>query len=116
MERIWRAPKKVDSTEEWLYAALAELPDFYPKRMFGGVGLFSEGMMFGVLFGGRLYFKTDEATRRDYLAQGMKPFRPNPRVTLHRYYEVPAEVMAEETELMRWARRALLSVTPSPGA
>jgi DNA transformation protein len=38
---------------------------------------------------------------------GSGPFRPNEKQTLKSFYEVPAEVAADDAELAAWARRAV---------
>ena len=76
------------------------------RRMFGGYGLYLGSSFFGILLRGRLYFKTDDGSRGKYEARGMKSFRPNPRQTLTNYFEVPVDVVEDEEELVRWARRA----------
>jgi len=43
--------------------------------MFGGYGLRSGGVFFGIVHKGRLYFKVDDASRPDYQAAGSEPFR-----------------------------------------
>lgn len=80
--------------------------------MFGGFGLYHQDMFFGILHEGRLYFKTDDASRGDYLALGMKPFRPNASQTLRNYYEVPVEVVEDAERLQTWALRASDGATP----
>ena len=77
------------------------------RAMFGGFGLYSGEVFFGILFQDRLYFKTDSATRREYTLQGMEPFQPNARQTLSRYYEVPVEVVENAEQLGEWARKAI---------
>jgi len=54
----------------------------------------------------RLYFKTGPLTRRDYVAKGMGPFKPNARQTLKSYYEVPADVLEDAETLRAWALKA----------
>lgn len=76
------------------------------RRMFGGYGLYLGSAFFGILYRGRLYFKTDGANRRDYVARDMKSFRPNPRQTLTNYFEVPVDVVEDRDRLVRWARKA----------
>ncbi|MBI3876627.1 MAG: TfoX/Sxy family protein [Verrucomicrobia bacterium] len=76
------------------------------RPMFGGHGLYCGGNFFGILHKGRLYFYTNAATRQPYLKRGMKPFRPNARQTLGKYYEVPAEVVENTDELVAWAQAA----------
>ncbi len=75
--------------------------------MFGGHGLYCDGVFFGLLHRDRLYFKTDEATRPAYRAMGMKPFRPNARQTLTSYYEVPVDILEQRERLVTWAREAV---------
>jgi DNA transformation protein len=81
------------------------------RPMFGSYGLYHDGVFFGILARGRLYFKTDTVTRTVYLQHGMKPFRPNARQTLQSYYEVPVEVLEDDRRLTAWARQALACQT-----
>ena len=76
------------------------------RAMFGGYGLYIGESFFGIVHGGSLYMRTDEASRPDYLKAGSRPFNPKGKVELHRYYEVPAHVLDDSEELLRWARRA----------
>jgi DNA transformation protein and related proteins len=42
------------------------------RRMFGGVGLYCDGLFFGLIDDDTLYFKVDNTTRADYEARGGK--------------------------------------------
>lgn len=77
------------------------------RAMFGGHGLYQGKIFFGIIHKGRLYFKTDEASRAEYVQGGMKPFRPNARQTLTTYYEVPVEIIEDGEQLAAWAERAI---------
>ena len=83
------------------------------RRLFGGYGLYLEGAFFGVVSDGRLYFRTDERTRPDYLARGMEALQPRYRVrgptTVDRNFEVPPEIRREREALRAWALRAAAS-------
>ncbi len=79
------------------------------RRMFGAVGLYCDGVFFGLIAGDVLYFKVGESNRGDYAARGMSRFRPNrdrPHLSLN-YYEVPADVLEDQEECVLWARRSL---------
>ena len=79
------------------------------RRMFGGAGLFREGLMFGLVVRDTLHFKVGDANRGAYLAAGAKPFtyqRLGAAATLTSYYEVPATVLDEPDTLADWARAA----------
>ena len=77
------------------------------KRMFGGAGLFRDGLMFAVLDDDRLYFKVDEASRARFEAAGMGPFEYAEGKRALGYYEVPADVFEDSTQLVEWARTAI---------
>ena len=76
------------------------------RWMFGGHGLYRGGTLFGIVSGGRLYFKTDDATAGLYARRGMTAFRPTDRGPLRTYYEVPADVLNDRACLAEWARTA----------
>jgi DNA transformation protein len=100
-------PPPTDSMREWLEDCLQDLPEFAIRRMFGGAGLYAQGRMFGILHEARVYLQTDATNRDDYVARGSEAFRVRQGTVLTNYYEVPAAVMADDSELLGWARRAL---------
>jgi DNA transformation protein len=77
------------------------------RAMFGGYGLYRGEVFFGIIHKGRLYFKTDGASRARYVSKGMKPFRPNRKQTLKTYYEVPADILEDADQLRLWATQAV---------
>ncbi len=78
------------------------------KYMFGGVGLYLEGLFFALISNDILYFKVDESNQPDFEAAGMGPFRPyGDKSYAMKYYEVPADVLEERETLRVWADRAL---------
>lgn len=98
---------KAETFVEFVLDQLSGLGDVTCRRMFGGHGLYCGPTFFGILDKGRLYFRTDAASRAEYVKAGMKPFRPNPRQTLKNYFQVPVEVLEDRDRLLAWARRAL---------
>jgi DNA transformation protein and related proteins len=86
------------------------------RRMFGAVGIYCDGLFFGVIGDDTLYFKVGDATRGEYESRGMKPFQPyadKPDVS-NSYYTVPADVIDDAEELVAWARRSVAIVAASP--
>ncbi|NJO12421.1 MAG: TfoX/Sxy family protein [Gammaproteobacteria bacterium] len=77
------------------------------RRMFGGIGLYSEGLFFALLDDDTLYCKVDDGNRLDYVQRGMRAFTPFPDKPGMNYYEVPAEVLEDAEELARWARKSV---------
>jgi len=80
----------------------------YSKRIFGGHGIFLDGLMFGLIADNSLYLKVDEETRPDFEAQGLQPFtyaKKEGTASLN-YYQAPEEAM-EDLDMMRdWAAPA----------
>lgn len=100
------------SDASFLDFVLEQLADAKPlkvRSMFGGNGLYLGAAFFGIVHKGSLYFRTDEASRKAYVAKGSRPFNPKGRQELHRYYEVPSEVLEDAEELLIWARKAAKS-------
>ena len=75
--------------------------------MFGGFGLYCNGMFFGIIADGSVYFKTNENTVEDYKERGMEPFKPSAKQILKKYYEVPEEILEDNEEFAEWGRRAI---------
>ena len=87
---------------------LEELGDVMPRAMFGGVGLYRDGVFFGILAGDVFYLKADDETRAEFEAAGSQPFDPYPgRAGRMQYYSVPIDVLENPPELAAWSRKAL---------
>lgn len=96
--------KKKDSFRDFVVEQLGDGVE--ARAMFGGTGLYRGDAFFGILFKGRLYFRTGPRTRQEYVRRGMKPFKPNARMTSKTYYEVPADVLEDRETVRAWALKA----------
>lgn len=107
---IVQAMTVTQSYREYIAEQLASLGVVTLKRMFGGVGLYYDGKMFGLIDDDTVYLRVDDATRPDYSDRGMPPFRPMKRepskVSLN-YYQVPGDVIDDAESMVAWARRAV---------
>ncbi len=86
------------------------------RRLFGGVGLYVEGVMFGFAYGERVYFKVGPANVAAYDAVNAAPLiyapdKKGQRVVSLR--EVPGEVLDDADEAAAWARAALAAASRS---
>jgi DNA transformation protein len=78
------------------------------KPMFGGYGLYADGVMFALVADDTLYFKVDEFIKNDFIELGLAPFSyaKNGSQCKMSYYSAPDEVL-EDMELMNvWAQKA----------
>ena len=96
--------KKSDSFRDFVSEQLGAGVEM--RAMFGGTGLYRGDRFFGIVFKGRLYFRTGPRTRKAYVERGMKPFKPNARMTSKTYYEVPADVLEDRETARAWALEA----------
>lgn len=86
------------------------------QRMFGGHGLYLDGVFVALIAGDRLYLKADEASRPAFEAAGCTPFTYAAKghaMTMN-YWTVPDEAMESPALFQPWARRALEAGLRSP--
>ena len=79
------------------------------KSMFGGVGIYTEGLFFALIADDLVYLKVDATNREDFERVGMLPFRPygEGAVTMQ-YYELPGELLEDTEQLRPWLSKALV--------
>lgn len=99
-------PRMDDGFKEFVIEQLSELEGLAARRMFGGWGLYADKIFFGIISGGRLYFKTNEMSRGEHIKRNMMPFRVSEQQILKNYYEVPIDITEDASLLVVWARTA----------
>jgi DNA transformation protein len=76
------------------------------KPMFGGFGIYWQGLMFAILLDETLYFKADAESVPRFEARGLNPFtyetKDGRRSSLS-YYEAPPEVYDEREHMAQWS-------------
>ena len=78
------------------------------RSMFGGVGLYCQGLFFALIDDDTLYLKVDDATRPEFERLGSQPFRPfGDDAHVMQYYELPADVLEDRSAVRPWVERAL---------
>ena len=83
---------------------LSPLGDVSSCAMFGGHGLYLDGLMFGLLDDGELFLKTDELCQAEFAAAGGKRWTyPSPKGPMEtRYFAPPAEAMESSDGMKKW--------------
>ena len=95
---------------EYVVDLLAPMGGVELRRFFGGWGLVFDSYQFGVVLLGTLYFCVDDGTRQRYIDEGSEPFEYDTkkrRVTVQRFYEVPARLLEGLDDIVEWAEDAL---------
>jgi DNA transformation protein len=80
------------------------------RRMFGGAGIFSDGLMIGLVHDGIIYLKGDETTIPAFQRENLGPFSydtKDGKRSLTSYWRMPERLYDDPDELARWARQAL---------
>lgn len=77
------------------------------KPMFGGFGLFLEGVMFGLIADNTLYFKVDNLSRGAFAELGLKPFtyfKQDKPMQLS-YWQAPEECLDSSEVMIEWGNK-----------
>ena len=78
------------------------------RRMFGGYGIYHDGVMFGLVVNDTLYLKADETTVAAFESRGLGRFeydKAGKKIHLS-YYMAPEEIFDNPEQAAVWARRA----------
>ena len=96
----------------------AEFGRIAVKRFFGGEGIYSGAVMIGMVFDDVIYFKTDEETRKAFLAEKRKPFtfEKGGETVVTTWFSLPDRLYDDPEELAVWARAALKVAQAAPAA
>jgi len=98
-----------DSFVEYMLELLEPLGPVRARAMFGGWGIYSGGVMFGLIAEGRLFLKVDDVTRPVFEAAGGEPFvyTGAQKPTTMSYWTAPADAQDDALALLPWPRRAV---------
>ncbi len=85
---------------EFLQDQLRSLGHVTVRRMFGGAGVYCDGLMFGLVSDDTLYFRVDDGNRGAFEAEGQQPFTYDGQGQ-----DDPAALLARARAAVRRARR-----------
>ena len=100
-----------DDFRDYVLDLLAPLRGVSARKMFGGYGIYAEGVMFALIADSTLYLKGDAQNAADFEKAGCEPFlyqhKSRSKPTRMSYYRAPSEAMDDSDELLPWAESAL---------
>ncbi len=88
------------------------------RRLFGGAGVYADGVMFALVHGGVVYLKADAHNAPAFERERLGAFtysRRGTRVALSSYRRMPDRLYDDPEELAAWARAALAAAVRSAG-
>ena len=95
------------SFKEFLLEQMAQFGPVTIKRMFGGAGVYRDGMMFAVVDNDIVYFKTDDENRGLFEVEGLAAFvfqTAKGHAMTIKYYRAPERCMDDAGEMAEWCR------------
>jgi DNA transformation protein len=99
-----------DDLLEILEEALGRLGRVTGRRMFGGVGVYFDGIFFALIDDGVIYFRTSDTMRPRFEAEGSRAFSymtKNGPAALVSYWRLPERLLDDPEELCDWARESI---------
>jgi DNA transformation protein len=80
------------------------------RRMFGGAGIYADGMMFALIADDVIYLKVDEGNAPAFEREGCEPLSytaRNGKRAVMSYRRIPDRLLDDPDELARWAVNAV---------
>jgi DNA transformation protein len=100
----------------YLQELFADFGAVTSRAMFGGHGLYHDGVMFAVAFEEGLYLKVDSQTRALFEAEGCMPFvyTQTDKPLEMSYWSAPAAALDSPQAMLPWARLAFEAALRKP--
>jgi DNA transformation protein len=93
---------------DFVLESLQPLGGVSARRMFGGHGIYKDGVIFALIADDQLYLKVDDGNRPDFEVEGLQPFTytGKGRPIEMSYCEAPSDGFDDPEVLCAWARNA----------
>jgi len=111
-------PVESDAFVDYLLDLLAPLGSVSARSMFGGHGIYHEGVMFGLVADDILYLKADAENVAHFEAAGLPAFEygKGGKSIRMSYFLAPPEMMDDPEAAARWARRSIAAALRAQAA
>lgn len=87
-----------------------EIPGVTARAMFGGYGLYKDGIVFGIIVENVVYLKVNDSNKPEYEKRGSNPFiyeMKNKKIASMPYYELPEDIMENTDALREWVEKSV---------
>jgi DNA transformation protein and related proteins len=108
-----------DELLEILKDALGRIGTVSGRRMFGGVGVYFDGIFFALIDDGAIYLKTSDETRPAFEAERSRAFSYMTKTgpaELHSYWLLPERLLDDADELRDWASASVAAARDGAAA
>ena len=89
---------------QYLHEVFHTFGAIHTKRMFGGYGVYHDGLMFGLVADDVLYLKVDDEVRQTFVERGLTAFEytKNGKTMKMSYFTAPEEIYDDEAVAREW--------------
>ncbi len=97
--------KKSTFSEYVVHDLLGHMDGMMARAMFGGYGIYKDGVMFALISDDQLYFKVSEENQKDFESYGSAPFvysKGGSKPIAMSYYLLPEEIADDQELLTQW--------------
>ena len=103
---------------QYLHEVFERFGPIQSRRMFGGYGIYHQGVMFALVADDMLYLKVDQDIISHFEALGLPPFEYNKQGKLMKmsYYQAPDEIMDDRDLAASWAQRSFAAARRAKSA
>ena len=93
---------------EFVLEQMADIPGIGKRAMFGGFGIYRDGLMFALIADEQLYFKASDHLADDFTALGLQPllYESKGKTVSLKYYQAPESVFEQSEQMLLWADKA----------
>ncbi len=112
-----------DALAEHVNEQLAPLGPVTVRRMFGGNGVFIDGLMFAIIASDMLFLKVDNTNRSDFEAEDRQPIsysKSSGQTVTMSYWQAPDRLLDDDDEMIGWCNKAIAvarrAAAPKPRA
>ena len=102
--------KKDDFHDYIMHDVFSGMYGITSRPLFGGHGIYKDGVIFAIIVKDELYFKVGEKNRQDFNKYDSEPFRytmPNGKKVEMPYRKLPDEIMEDRGALPAWIEKSV---------
>jgi DNA transformation protein and related proteins len=97
------------SFKDFLIEQMAGFGPVAIRAMFGGAGVYHNGLMFALVDNETLYLKVDDSTRQAFAAENLPPFTyqaKGGKKMVMAYHRAPERCLDDADEMAKWCHAA----------
>lgn len=99
---------KMDEFITFLHELFVPFGTISVRKMFGGYGVYHQGLMFALVADKQLYFKVDNISKEEFITKGLPAFeyQKGDKTIAMSYHIAPEEIYDDAEQAVYWAALA----------